>query len=48
MHFPDRTGGAFLMCESVQVDQDLTRCGYFGTMTDNVVNNFVIFLMVLK
>ena len=48
MHFPVCPGGAFFSEKVYKLWQNLTRGKYFGTMTGNVVNNFVIFLKVLK
>ena len=48
LHFPARPEGAFFLRISVQVCKNLTRGDDFGTMSDNVVNNFVIFLKDLQ
>ena len=48
MHFPVCRKVHFSLPVGVQVCQNLTRDNYFGTMSDSVVNNFVIFLMVLQ
>lgn len=49
MPFPDLMGkGIFCWNKRVQVCKNLTRGDDFGTMSDNVVNNFVIFLKDLQ
>lgn len=48
MHFPGLSWRCIFYEEVYKLWQNLTRVKYFGTMSDNVVNNFVIFLMVLQ